>query len=60
MALVAQGIPVTLGGVDEGYPLAITLTGRDGRRVDIELNEFPNGDPRGRAPSDKHTREIAT
>ena len=57
MALVTHGIPVTLGGVDEGYPLAITLIGRDGRRVDVEIDEFPDGDPRGRAQRQARTRD---
>jgi hypothetical protein len=57
MALVTHGIPVTLGGVDEGYPLAITLSGRDGRRVDVEIDEFPDGDPRGRAQRQARTRD---
>jgi hypothetical protein len=57
MALVAHGIPATLGGVDEGYPLAIALIGRDGRRVDVELDEFPDGDPRGRAQRQTRTRD---
>jgi hypothetical protein len=57
MALIAHGIPVTLGGVDEGYPLAITLIGRDGRRVDVEIDEFPDGDPRGRTQRQTRTRD---
>jgi hypothetical protein len=48
-ALVAHGIPATLGGTDEGYPLGITVIGGDGRRIDVEIDEFPDGDPRGRA-----------
>jgi hypothetical protein len=53
----AHGIPATLGGVDEGYPLAITLIGRDGRRVNVEIDEFPDGDPRGRAQRQARTRD---
>ncbi|HEV2782700.1 MAG TPA: AAA domain-containing protein [Actinophytocola sp.] len=47
-ALVAVGLPAGLGGVDEGYPLAITMTAPGGERIDIEVDEFPGGDPRGR------------
>jgi AAA domain len=57
MALLAHGIPVTLGAVDEGYPLAITLIGRDDRRVDVEIDELPDGDPRGRAQRQARTRD---
>src|SRR6266540_3958622 len=57
-ALVEQGIPATLGGAVEGYPLAITLTGGRGRRVDVEVDEFPDGDPRGRVQRQRATRDA--
>jgi hypothetical protein len=57
-ALVAHGIPAALGSVEEGYPLAITLIGVDGRRVDVEIDEFPEGDPRGRAQRQAATRDA--
>jgi AAA domain len=47
-ALVAYGIPARLGDADEGYPLAITLSGSGGRRINVEVSEFPDGDPSGR------------
>jgi hypothetical protein len=47
-ALIAVGLPAGLGGVDEGYPLAITMTSPSGDRINIEVDEYPNGDPRGR------------
>jgi hypothetical protein len=47
-ALVSVGLPAGLGGVDEGYPLAITITAAGGERVNIEVDEYPDGDPRGR------------
>jgi hypothetical protein len=45
--LTARGIPARLGGTVEGYPVAITVTGRSGEPADIEIDEFPHGDPRG-------------
>jgi hypothetical protein len=56
-ALVAHGIPATLGGTDEGYSLAITLSGGVDR-VDVEIDEFPDGDPRGRAQRQRATRDA--
>jgi hypothetical protein len=56
-ALVAHGIPAALGSVEEGYPLAITLIGVDWRRVDVQIDEFPDGDPRGRAQRRAATRD---
>jgi len=47
-ALVAVGLPAILGEVDEGYLLAIAMTAPDGERINIEVDEYPNGDPRGR------------
>jgi hypothetical protein len=47
-ALVASGLPASLGGVDEGYPLAITLTTISGNPINIEVEKFLDGDPRGR------------
>lgn len=57
-SLVAHGIPASLGSVDEGYPLAITLIGADGRRIDVEVDEFPEGDPRGRARRQAAVRDA--
>jgi hypothetical protein len=57
-ALVARGIPASLGSVDEGYPLAITLIGADGHRIDVEVDEFPEGDPRGRARRQAAARDA--
>lgn len=57
-ALVDHGIPAKLGGNDEGYPLAITLIGANGRRINIEIDEFPDGDPRGRAQRQRITRDT--
>jgi AAA domain len=57
-ALVARGIPASLGSVDEGYPLAITLIGADGHRIDVEVDEFPEGDPRGRARRQAAVRDA--
>jgi hypothetical protein len=57
-ALVARGIPASLGSVDEGYPLAITLIGADGHRIDVEVDEFPEGDPLGRARRQAATRDA--
>lgn len=57
-ALVEHGIPATLGGTDEGYPLAITLIGGNGRRIDVEIDEFPDGDPRGRLQRQRVTRDA--
>jgi hypothetical protein len=47
-ALVAAGLPARLGGTDEGYPLAIATTAPNGDHIDIEVDEYPEGDPRGR------------
>jgi hypothetical protein len=57
-ALVAHGIPASLGSLDEGYPLAITLIGADGRRIDVEVDEAPHGDPRGRARRQAAVRDA--
>jgi hypothetical protein len=62
-ALVAHGIPATLGGTDEGYPLGITVIGGGDRKIDVEIDEFPDGDPRGRAQRqgvlrDENLREL--
>jgi hypothetical protein len=57
-SLVAHGIPASLGSVDEGYPLAIALIGADGRRIDVEIDEFPEGDPRGRARRQAAVRDA--
>jgi hypothetical protein len=57
-ALVEHGIPATLGDTDEGYPLAITLIGGYGRRINIEIDEFPDGDPRGRAQRQRVSRDA--
>jgi hypothetical protein len=43
----ARGIPARLGNTVEGYPVAITVTGRSGELIDIEIDEFPHGDPGG-------------
>ncbi len=56
-ALVEHGIPATLGGAVEGYSLAITLIGGKGRRIDVEIDEFPDGDLRGRAQRQRVTRD---
>lgn len=58
VALVASGLPASLGGVDEGYPLAITLTAVNGDRIDIEVDDFPDGDPRGRRQRQLTTRDA--
>jgi very-short-patch-repair endonuclease len=47
-----------LGGTDEGYSLEITLGGGVGRRVDVEIDEFPDGDLRGRAQRQRATRDA--
>jgi len=57
-ALVASGLPASLGEVDEGYPLAITLTAVNGDRIDIEVDDFPDGDPRGRGQRQLATRDA--
>jgi hypothetical protein len=57
-ALVEHGIPAKLGETDEGYPLAITLIGGNGRRINIEIDEFPDGDLRGRAQRQRVTRDA--
>jgi hypothetical protein len=46
-ALTARGIPARLGNTVEGYPIAIAVTGRSGELIDIEIDEFPQGDPGG-------------
>ncbi|HEX8930451.1 MAG TPA: hypothetical protein VGA45_16155, partial [Actinomycetota bacterium] len=43
---------------DEGYPLTITLIGADGHRIDVEVDEFPEGDPRGRAHRQAAARDA--
>jgi hypothetical protein len=57
-ALAARGLPVTVGGQDEGYPLAFTLTTATGARIDVEVDEFPGGDPRGRTQRQRATRDA--
>jgi hypothetical protein len=57
-ALVGHGIPAKLGDTDEGYPLAIMLIGGNGRRINIEIDEFPDGDLRGRAQRQRVTRDA--
>ncbi|MGH3972376.1 MAG: AAA domain-containing protein, partial [Pseudonocardiaceae bacterium] len=47
-ALVASGLPASLGVADEGYSLAITLTAINGDRINVEVEEHPDGDLRGR------------
>jgi hypothetical protein len=56
-ALVAVGLPAGLGTVDEGYPLAITITAPGGQRIDIEVDEYPDGDPRGRQQRQTASRD---
>jgi hypothetical protein len=55
--LVAAGLPARLGGVDEGYPLAITMTAPSGERIDIEVDQYPHGDPRGRFQRQRAIRD---
>lgn len=57
-ALVARGLPASLGEVDEGYPLAITLSAINGDRIDIEVDEYPEGDPGGRTQRQRATRDA--
>ncbi len=57
-ALVARGLPASLGETDEGYPLAITLTAINGDRIDVEIDEFPDGDPRGRTQRQRAIRDA--
>lgn len=45
--LTARGIPARLGHTVEGYPVAIAVTARSGELIDIEIDEFPEGDPGG-------------
>jgi len=56
--LVAAGLPARLGNVDEGYPLAITMTAPGGERIDIEVDEYPDGDPRGRTQRQRAVRDA--
>jgi hypothetical protein len=56
--LVARGLPASLGDVDEGYRLAITLTALNGDRIDVEVDEFVDGDPRGRKQRQLATRDA--
>ncbi len=46
-ALTARGIPARLTNAVEGYPVAIAITGRSGESIDVEIDEFPHGDPGG-------------
>lgn len=55
--LVVAGLPVRLGGMDEGYPLAITMTAPGGERIDIEVDEYPHGDPGGRLQRQRAIRD---
>ncbi|TDP96304.1 AAA domain-containing protein [Labedaea rhizosphaerae] len=57
-ALVARGLPATLGAVDEGYPLAISLRAVHGAGIDVEVDEFPDGDPRGRLQRQRAVRDA--
>ncbi|MFL6141288.1 MAG: AAA domain-containing protein [Labedaea sp.] len=56
-ALVSVGLPAVLNGVDEGYRLAITLTTPGGDRINIEVEDYPNGDPRGRLQRQSSSRD---
>ena len=46
-SLTARGIPARPGTTVEGYPVAIAITGRSGELIDVEIDEFPHGDPGG-------------
>lgn len=46
-SLADRGIPARLGHVAEGYPVAIAIGGRSGELMDLEIDEFPHGDPGG-------------
>ena len=46
-ALLWHGLPARTGEMDEGYPIAMALDDIGGGRIDVEVSEFPNGDPRG-------------
>jgi len=56
-ALTAKGLPVSVHEVDEGYPLALVVTALNGDRINIEVDEFPDGDPRGRRQRQLATRD---
>lgn len=57
-ALVARGLPAVLGGIDEGYLLAITLAVRNGQHINVEIDDFPDGDPRGRRQRQNAVRDA--
>lgn len=57
-ALTATGLPVSVHEVDEGYPLALVVTALNGDRINIEVDEFPDGDPRGRRQRQLATRDA--
>lgn len=57
-ALVGNGIPASLGAMDEGYPLAIALPSTSGNRINVEVDEFPDGDARGRGQRQLATRDA--
>jgi hypothetical protein len=44
---MARGIPARLGHTVEGYPVTIAVTARSGELIDVEIDEFPDGDPGG-------------
>lgn len=57
-ALIARGLLASLSQTDEGYLLAITVIGVDGDRINVEIDEFPEGDPRGRRQRQLATRDA--
>jgi hypothetical protein len=62
-ALTARGIPARLTDSVEGYAVAIVVTGRSGELIDVEIDEFPQGDPggglqRALAVRDKNLRSL--
>ena len=46
-ALLERGVPARAGQADEGYVVAIAVDDLAGSRIDVEVSEFPGGDPRG-------------
>lgn len=57
-ALTAKGLPASVGEVDEGYPFALVVTALNGDRINIEVDEFPDGDPHGRRQRQLTTRDA--
>ncbi len=57
-ALIDSGLPASLGQTEEGYLLTIALTALNGDRINIEIDEFPEGDLRGRRQRQLATRDA--